>query len=106
MSHNTSWSTECVLQWQVGDSCYAFWSEDGNLYIATITSVNQEKGTCVVFYTDYGNEEEQNLSDLLTEPPDLDEDALKTANVWQCDIYIGWTFKGWIMQCNIDVHLL
>ncbi|NP_571266.1 survival motor neuron protein 1 [Danio rerio] len=68
-------------EWQVGDSCYAFWSEDGNLYTATITSVDQEKGTCVVFYTDYGNEEEQNLSDLLTEPPDMDEDALKTANV-------------------------
>lgn len=72
---------KCVLQWQVGDSCYAFWSDDGNLYAATISSIDQEKGTCVVFYTDYSNEEEQNLSDLLTEASDLDEDTQKTADV-------------------------
>ncbi|XP_056312950.1 survival motor neuron protein 1 [Danio aesculapii] len=72
-------------EWQVGDSCYAFWSEDGNLYAATITSIDQEKGTCVVFYADYGNEEEQKLGDLLTEPPDMDEDALKTANVKEAE---------------------
>jgi len=34
----------------------------------------------VVLYTDYGNEEEQNLSDLLTEASDLDEDTQKTAD--------------------------
>uniref|UniRef100_A0A673L0K6 Survival motor neuron protein 1-like n=1 Tax=Sinocyclocheilus rhinocerous TaxID=307959 RepID=A0A673L0K6_9TELE len=67
--------------WQVGDSCYTFWSEDGNLYAATISSIDQEKGTCVVVYTDYGNEEEQNLSDLLTEASDLDEDTQKSADV-------------------------
>lgn len=72
---------KCVLQWQVGDSCYSFWSEDGNLYAATISSIDHEKGTCVVFYTDYSNEEEQNLSDLLTEASDLDEDTQKTADV-------------------------
>ncbi|KAK7173492.1 hypothetical protein R3I93_003343 [Phoxinus phoxinus] len=67
-------------EWQVGDSCYSVWSEDGNLYTATISSIDQEKGTCVVLYTDYGNEEEQNLSDLLTEASDLDEDTQKTAD--------------------------
>lgn len=60
-----------VLQWKVGDSCNAVWSEDGNLYLATIASINQKRGTCVVTYTGYGNQEEQNLSDLL--PPTSDE---------------------------------
>ncbi|RMC22398.1 hypothetical protein DUI87_00712 [Hirundo rustica rustica] len=59
------------FKWKVGDSCSAVWSEDGNLYLATIASINQKKGTCVVTYTGYGNQEEQNLSDLL--PPASDE---------------------------------
>lgn len=37
------------------------------MYLATIASINQKRGTCVVVYTGYGNKEEQNLSDLL--PP-------------------------------------
>ncbi|XP_026722285.1 survival motor neuron protein, partial [Athene cunicularia] len=57
--------------WKVGDSCHAVWSEDGNLYLATIAAINQKSGTCVVTYTGYGNQEEQNLSDLL--PPASDE---------------------------------
>lgn len=62
-------------EWNVGDACYAFWSEDGKLYAATISSVDQEQGTCVVSYTNYGNEEEQNLSDLLTHIPEVDGEA-------------------------------
>ncbi|NXN72877.1 SMN protein, partial [Himantopus himantopus] len=58
-------------QWKVGDSCNAVWSEDGNMYLATIASINQKTGTCVVTYTGYGNQEEQNLSDLL--PPTSNE---------------------------------
>nr|XP_034956018.1 survival of motor neuron protein-like [Zootoca vivipara] len=54
-------------QWRVSDACSAVWSEDGNVYQATISSINWKKGTCVVVYTGYGNKEEQNLSDLL--PP-------------------------------------
>uniref|UniRef100_A0A670XLL8 Survival of motor neuron protein-like n=1 Tax=Pseudonaja textilis TaxID=8673 RepID=A0A670XLL8_PSETE len=54
-------------QWRVNDACSAVWSEDGNVYQATIASVNWKKGTCVVVYTGYGNREEQKLSDLL--PP-------------------------------------
>ncbi|KAH0628043.1 hypothetical protein JD844_008713 [Phrynosoma platyrhinos] len=54
-------------QWRIGDACSAVWSEDGNLYQATITSINWKKGTCVVVYKGYGNREEQNMSDLL--PP-------------------------------------
>ncbi|NXC24752.1 SMN protein, partial [Campylorhamphus procurvoides] len=65
-------------QWKVGDSCSAVWSEDGNLYLATIASINQKRGTCVVTYTGYGNQEEQNLSDLL--PPASDETVDGTGN--------------------------
>ncbi|NXX28084.1 SMN protein, partial [Nicator chloris] len=64
-------NTAPLKQWKVGDSCSAVWSEDGNLYPATIASINQKRGTCVVTYTGYGNQEEQNLSDLL--PPTSDE---------------------------------
>ncbi|KFQ37787.1 Survival motor neuron protein, partial [Mesitornis unicolor] len=54
-----------LKQWRVGDSCNAVWSEDGHVYPATIVSINQKRGTCVVTYMGYGNREEQNLSDLL-----------------------------------------
>lgn len=64
-----------MSQWQVGDSCCAYWSEDGQLYAATISSIDQERGTCVVVYTDYGNEEEQNLEDLLSEVSEADEET-------------------------------
>ncbi|XP_056601613.1 survival motor neuron protein 1 [Triplophysa dalaica] len=67
-------------EWEVGDTCFAYWSEDGNLYAATISSVDQENGTCVVIYTEYGNEEEQKISDLLIEASDLDDDALKSSD--------------------------
>lgn len=62
-------------QWQVGDSCSAYWSEDGQLYAATISSIDWIKGTCVVVYTGYGNEEEQNLEDLLSEISEADEES-------------------------------
>lgn len=65
-----------LLQWKVGDCCNAVWSEDGNVYPATIASINLKRGTCVVTYTGYGNKEEQNLADLL--PPASDE----TVNRW------------------------
>ncbi|XP_074787979.1 survival motor neuron protein isoform X2 [Athene noctua] len=64
-------SRQITSPWKVGDSCNAVWSEDGNLYLATIAAINQKRGTCVVTYTGYGNQEEQNLSDLL--PPASDE---------------------------------
>ncbi|KAM8886055.1 survival motor neuron protein 1 [Spinachia spinachia] len=61
--------------WQVGDPCSAYWSEDGQLYAATISSIDEERGTCIVVYTQYGNEEEQNLEDLLTETSEDDEET-------------------------------
>ncbi|XP_068127805.1 survival motor neuron protein isoform X2 [Hyperolius riggenbachi] len=53
-----------VKKWRVGDSCNAVWSEDGNLYPATVSSINGKRGTCIVVYSGYGNSEEQNLADL------------------------------------------
>ncbi|KFV68064.1 Survival motor neuron protein, partial [Dryobates pubescens] len=63
--------TVALQPWKVGDSCSAVWSEDGNVYLASITSINQKRGTCVITYTGYGNQEEQNLCDLL--PPTSSE---------------------------------
>ncbi|XP_068781682.1 survival motor neuron protein-like isoform X2 [Struthio camelus] len=71
-------NTTLSKQWKVGDSCNAVWSEDGNVYLATIASINQKRGTCVVIYTGYGNKEEQNLSDLL--PPANDETVNEMGN--------------------------
>ncbi|XP_053561832.1 survival of motor neuron protein-like [Bombina bombina] len=53
-----------LKKWRVGESCNAIWSEDGNVYPATISSIDAKKGTCVVVYTGYGNSEEQNLAEL------------------------------------------
>ncbi|XP_040197449.1 survival motor neuron protein 1-like isoform X2 [Rana temporaria] len=53
-----------LKKWRVGDSCNAIWSEDGNLYPATISSIDGKRGTCIVVYTGYGNNEEQHLTDL------------------------------------------
>ncbi|XP_017689290.1 PREDICTED: survival of motor neuron protein-like isoform X4 [Lepidothrix coronata] len=75
---NTAPLKQVSSPWKVGDSCSAVWSEDGNLYLATIASINQKRGTCVVTYTGYGNQEEQNLSDLL--PPASDETVNGTGN--------------------------
>lgn len=69
-----------VSQWQVGNSCSAYWSEDGQLYAATIASIDKKRGTCIVVYTDYGNEEEQNLEDLLSEFSEGDEESNTKVN--------------------------
>ncbi|KAG8598502.1 hypothetical protein GDO81_002635 [Engystomops pustulosus] len=53
-----------LKKWRVGDSCNAIWSEDGNMYPATIDSIDMKRGTCIVTYTGYGNSEEQSLADL------------------------------------------
>ncbi|XP_018413732.1 PREDICTED: survival motor neuron protein isoform X2 [Nanorana parkeri] len=53
-----------LKKWRVGDPCNAVWSEDCNLYPATISSIDPKHGTCIVVYTGYGNSEEQNLTDL------------------------------------------
>ncbi|XP_026178472.1 survival motor neuron protein 1 [Mastacembelus armatus] len=67
-------------EWQVGDSCSAYWSQDGQIYSATIASINEKKGTCIVVYTGYGNEEEQKLEDLLSEISEGDEETNAKVN--------------------------
>ncbi|CAH1253276.1 SMN2 [Branchiostoma lanceolatum] len=51
-------------QWMPGDQCIALYSEDQLWYPAEILSINPQRRTCLVRYTYYGNEEEQNLKDL------------------------------------------
>lgn len=51
-------------EWKVGDTCSALWTEDGNWYPARISSIDQQSGTCVVVYRNYGNKEEHHLKDL------------------------------------------
>ncbi|XP_064620600.1 survival motor neuron protein 1-like isoform X2 [Lineus longissimus] len=51
-------------KWKVGMQCRAVFSEDGLVYDASILSINEDDGTCLVSYDSYGNEEEHNLSDL------------------------------------------
>uniref|UniRef100_H2RNQ5 Survival of motor neuron 1, telomeric n=1 Tax=Takifugu rubripes TaxID=31033 RepID=H2RNQ5_TAKRU len=63
------------MGWQVGDSCCAYWSEDGLIYPATIASIDEERNTCIVVFKGYGNEEEQNLGDLLSEFSQVDEET-------------------------------
>ena len=55
------------FQWHIGDSCRAVYSEDELIYDAVIISLDESSNTCVVRFCGYGNEEEQNLDDLL--PP-------------------------------------
>ncbi|XP_063051680.1 survival motor neuron protein 1 [Engraulis encrasicolus] len=62
-------------EWKVGDTCCALWTEDGNWYPATIKSIDQSSGTCVVVYQNYGNKEEHNLKDLR---PTGDEKGAKS----------------------------
>ncbi len=49
--------------WSVGDHCRAVFTEDGQLYEAIIASIDEEM--CTVRYLGYGNEEQQELRDLL-----------------------------------------
>ncbi|KAF3850714.1 hypothetical protein F7725_012486 [Dissostichus mawsoni] len=49
--------------------------KDGQLYAANISSIDEDKGTCIVVFTGYGNEEEQNLEDLLSEISEADEET-------------------------------
>lgn len=64
-----------MSQWQVGDSCCAYWSEDGLIYPATISSIDEKRSTCVVVFKGYGNEEEQKLEDLLSEFSEADDET-------------------------------
>ncbi|XP_066971124.1 survival motor neuron protein 1 isoform X1 [Macrobrachium rosenbergii] len=52
-------------QWHVGDFCRSRFSEDGEIYEATIISVQSERGKAIVRYVGYNNEEEVSLRSLM-----------------------------------------
>ncbi|KAM7409793.1 hypothetical protein PAMA_001336 [Pampus argenteus] len=54
-----------VRQWVVGAQCQAVWSEDGQVYPATVMSLDGER--CRVQFNDYGNEEDVELTALQPE---------------------------------------
>ncbi|MBN3270556.1 SPF30 factor, partial [Polyodon spathula] len=43
--------------WEVGDSCMAVWSEDGQVYEAEIEEIDEDNGTAAVTFLGYGNAE-------------------------------------------------
>ncbi|XP_059172823.1 survival motor neuron protein 1-like [Physella acuta] len=53
------------VRWNVGDLCQAVYSVDGEVYEARILSIDEDKRRCTLQYVDYGNEEEQLLSNLI-----------------------------------------
>ncbi|KAK7866570.1 hypothetical protein R5R35_010417 [Gryllus longicercus] len=53
------------LEWQVGAACRAVYSEDGNVYEATIQHIKSNGNTCIIRYVGYENEEEVLLSQLM-----------------------------------------
>ncbi|XP_074651283.1 survival motor neuron protein-like isoform X2 [Tubulanus polymorphus] len=53
--------------WAVGDMCRAIFSEDQSVYPAKIVAIDNDSKTCTVRYTNYENEEDINIADLL--PP-------------------------------------
>jgi len=85
-----------VSQWQVGDPCSAYWSEDGQLYAATVSSIDEKRSTCVVVYSEYGNEEEQKLEDLLSEVSEGDEET-------NTKVAVHWAFI--LIKCNICLFI-
>ncbi|XP_051778149.1 survival of motor neuron-related-splicing factor 30 isoform X2 [Erpetoichthys calabaricus] len=50
-------ATPVSHSWEVGDSCMAVWSEDGQLYEAEIEEIDEENGTAAITFLGYGNAE-------------------------------------------------
>lgn len=55
---------EWMSQWRIGAPCCAVYSGDGVIYEATIDALFHDRGTCLVKYVGYGNEEEVPLKIL------------------------------------------
>ncbi|XP_033226312.1 survival of motor neuron protein [Belonocnema kinseyi] len=52
-------------KWCVGSPCRAIYSEDGELYEAIITKMQENTGTCIVKFIGYDNTEKVELASLL-----------------------------------------
>ncbi|XP_063234324.1 survival motor neuron protein 1 [Bacillus rossius redtenbacheri] len=63
-SINNKKSPRPAPKWSVGARCCSVFSEDGNVYEATITEIHPEKETCRVQYVGYNNEEDVALASL------------------------------------------
>lgn len=66
-------------KWFVGDRCRAMYSDDGVVYDAVIKSIDKENNKCWVLYTDYGNEEEIDIGDVLL--PESDTEGRENLHV-------------------------
>ncbi|RWS09467.1 survival motor neuron protein-like isoform X1 [Dinothrombium tinctorium] len=54
-----------IKEWRKGHFCRCVYSEDKCEYEAQIVDICKDRGTCIVRYIGYGNEEEQLLTDLM-----------------------------------------
>ena len=61
----SSSESEVDTNWRVGDRCNAVFSEDGEYYRAKIILVKEWKNAAVVRFSDYGNEEEVKMVDMI-----------------------------------------
>ena len=61
----SSSESEVDTSWRVGDRCNAVFSEDGEYYRAKIILVKEWKNAAVVRFSDYGNEEEVKMVDMI-----------------------------------------
>jgi hypothetical protein len=77
-------------QWNVGDKCLAVYSEDGLIYDAEIIEIcSGIANMCVVRYSDYGNEEQQYLTDLM---PATQEE---TTSAYSHQVELEYLFWSW-----------
>ncbi|XP_008335252.1 survival of motor neuron protein-like [Cynoglossus semilaevis] len=67
-------------QWEVGSPCRTVWSEDGQVYPATVVCL--DGGHCRVRFTGYGNEEDVKLSSLLS-PEEAPPIPTPTSQDWR-----------------------
>ncbi|XP_072244744.1 uncharacterized protein [Leuresthes tenuis] len=69
-----------VPQWAVGDFCRATWSEDGQVYAATVVAVDGER--CRVRFSSYGNEEDMEVSALWS-PEAAPQNSHSVSQEWR-----------------------
>jgi len=58
--------------WSVGDYCRVAYHEDGEFYRAQLLSIDAAESTCVVCFTDYGENQTQSIHDVF---PAADEEG-------------------------------
>ncbi|XP_068211452.1 serine proteinase stubble-like [Palaemon carinicauda] len=75
------------VPWHVGDFCRSRFSEDGEIYEATIMSLQSERGKAIVRYCGYNNEEEVAIRSLMkSKGKDFRRRQEEAAEVMQSEI--------------------